>query len=144
MPERLEAGTPNTAGLAGLRAGVDFLLAEGLAAVRNRENALVAQLIEGLSPIPGVEIYGPSDPLHHGGALSFNLAGRDPSEVGFLLDRDHGIFVRVGLHCAPDAHASIGTLPRGTVRVSPGPFNTSDDIERLVAAVASLASAPPD
>jgi cysteine desulfurase family protein len=144
MPERLEAGTPNTAGLAGLRAGVDYLLAEGLAPLRNRECALLEQLVEGLRSISGVAICGPADPRRHGGVLSFNLAGRDPAEVGFLLDRDHGIFVRVGLHCAPDAHATIGTFPRGTVRVSPGPFNTSDDIERLVSAVASLASGSAD
>jgi selenocysteine lyase/cysteine desulfurase len=144
MPERLEAGTLNTAALAGLGAGVDFLRSEGIAALRRREAELLAQLIQALRRIAGVALYGHLDPQFHGGALSFNLQGRDPAEVGFLLDRDHGIFVRTGLHCAPDAHRSIGTFPRGTVRVSPGCFTTAEEIEHLIAAVAGLAARPSD
>lgn len=143
MPERLESGTLNTPGLAGLRAGVDFLRQEGLTALRARENELIARLIQGLAEIPGCRIYGPLDSRFHGGALSFNLAGRDPAEVGFLLDRDHGIFSRVGLHCAPDAHRTIGTFPRGTVRVSPGYFTAAEEIERLLAALSNMVSHPP-
>jgi cysteine desulfurase / selenocysteine lyase len=141
MPESLESGTLNTPGLAGLKAGLDFLLAEG-AAVRAHEVDLMKQLLEGLGSIDEVELYGPLDPLLHGGALSFNLVGRDPSEIGFLLDHDHGISVRVGLHCAPDAHSTIGTFPRGTVRVSPGYFNTAEEIDYFIASVAALASHP--
>jgi cysteine desulfurase family protein len=144
MPERLESGTLNTPGLAGLKAGVDFLRQEGLTALRARENELIARLIQGLAEIPGCRIYGPLDSRFHGGALSFNLAGRDPAEVGFLLDRDHGIFSRVGLHCAPDAHRTIGTFPRGTVRVSPGYFTAAEEIERLLAALSNMVSHPPD
>lgn len=140
MPERLESGTLNTPGIAGLKAGVDFLAGEGTAAVRERETALMERLLRGISSIQGVELYGPADPRLHGGALSFNLAGRDPSEVGFLLDRDHGIAVRVGLHCAPDAHRTIGTFPRGTIRVSPGYFTPPEDIDRFLEALASFAA----
>lgn len=143
MPERLEAGTLNAPGLAGLRAGIDFVRREGCAAIRMREADLMERLIRGLREIAGVELYGPLDPRLHGGALSFNLAGRDPAEVGFLLDRDHGIFVRVGLHCAPDAHRTIGTFPRGTVRVSPGCFTSFEEIEHLLAAVAVLTARAP-
>lgn len=139
MPERLEAGTLNTPGLAGLRAGVEFILEEGLDRVREHECALVAQLIEGLRPIPGMRLYGPLAPRFHGGALSFNIDGVDPAELGFLLDHQHGICCRVGLHCAPDAHRTIGTFPRGTVRVSPGYFNTSEDVDHLVSAVVAIA-----
>ncbi len=143
MPERLESGTLNTPGLAGLKAGVEFIRREGISTIRAREAELVERLICGLRGIPEVELYGPLEPHLHGGALSFNLAGRDPAEVGFLLDHEHGILCRVGLHCAPDAHRTIGTFPRGTVRVSPGYFNTVEDIEHLVAAVAALAAHPP-
>lgn len=142
LPERLESGTLNLPGLAGLKAGIEFILQEGLADVRAREGELMACLIAGLREIPRVQLYGPLEPKFHGSALSFNVEGRDPTEVGFLLDRDHGIFTRVGLHCAPDAHRTIGTFPRGTVRVSPGYFNTPEDIQNLVAAVASIISHP--
>jgi cysteine desulfurase family protein len=140
MPERLESGTLNTPGIAGLKAGIDFLKEEGIAAVRSHEQELMARLIQGLREIPGCNIYGPLDPRFHGGALSFNMEGIDPSEVGFILDRDHDIFARVGLHCAPDAHRTIGTFPRGTVRVSPGFFTTIGEIDHLVAALSSLSS----
>jgi cysteine desulfurase family protein len=143
MPERLEAGTLNTPGLAGLLAGIEFLLREGMFAVRTHETELLAQLISGLREIPEAELYGPLDSRFHGGVLSFNLTGRDPTEVGFLLDRDHDILCRVGLHCAPDAHRTIGTFPRGTVRVSPGYFTTAAEIDHLVSAVAAVASRPP-
>jgi cysteine desulfurase family protein len=143
MPERLEAGSLNTPGLAGLQAGIEFLLREGVSAVRSREAGLLAQLISGLRQIPEVELYGPLDPCFHGGVLSFNLAGRDPAEIGFLLDSDHGILCRVGLHCAPDAHRTIGTFPRGTVRVSPGYFTTEAEIEQLLGAVAAVAARSP-
>lgn len=143
MPERLECGTLNTGGLGGLKAAVDFLLEEGIDRVRAHEQALLEQLIRGLGEIEGVSIYGPLDSRFHGGALSFNLAGTDPAEVGFHLDHEHDIFARVGLHCSPDAHRTIGTFPRGTVRISPGYFNTAEEIDHLITAVAALASHPP-
>lgn len=142
MPERLEAGTLNTPGLAGLKAGIDFLQKEGIAVVRAREIELMTSLIRGLREIPGILLYGPLEPSVHGGVLSFNLTGRDPAEIGFLLDRDHGVQCRVGLHCAPDAHRTIGTFPRGTVRVSPGYFTPPEEIDHLVAALAAVAVHP--
>ncbi len=143
MPERFESGTLNTPGLAGLKAGVEFIRSEGQSRIRAHETDLMARLIEGLRAVPAVQLYGPQEPRLHGGALSFNLRDQDPSEVGFLLDREYGIFSRVGLHCAPDAHRSIGTFPRGTVRVSPGYFNTTEDIDQLLRAISALASHPP-
>ena len=143
LPERLECGTLNTPGLAGLAAGIEFLQREGLFAVRTREGERLAELIAGLKKIDGCELYGPLDTEFHGGAVSFNLAGRDPSEVGFLLDHDHQVQTRVGLHCAPDAHHTIGTFPRGTIRVSPGYFTTVEEVRHFVAAVAAIATHPP-
>lgn len=138
MPERLESGTLNTIGLAGLKAGVEFLEKIGLDAVRNHEKNLLEQLISGLSDLAGVQLYGPLDGSRHGGALSFNVKNMDPSMLGFRLDREYGICCRVGLHCAPEAHGSIGTLPEGTIRLSPGYFNTSEDIEKTLVAVGEI------
>lgn len=143
LPERLEAGTPNTPGLAGLAAGIGFLLREGLERVRQHEQELTERLLAGLGRIPGLTLYGPRESRHRGGAVSFTLDGRDPAELGYLLEQEHDILVRVGLHCAPDAHRSLGTFPRGTVRVSPGYFTTAEEIDHLLAAVAALAAHPP-
>ncbi len=138
MPERYEAGTLNTCGIAGLKAAVEFVAETGLARIRAHEAELLRHLIDGLKKKSGIELYGPLSPEGHGGALSINLAGLDPAQVGFALDRDHDIVCRVGLHCAPDAHRTIGTFPRGTVRVSPGYFTTHEDIDCLLAALSTL------
>jgi len=140
LPERLESGTLNTPGLAGLLAGIEYLRERGLERLRAREEALLGRLLDGLRGLPGVTLYGPGEPVGHGGAVSFNLDGRDPSEVGFLLERDHGICARVGLHCAPEAHRTIGSYPAGTVRVSPGCFTTDTEIDQLLLALSGLAA----
>ena len=138
MPERLESGTLNTIGLAGLKAGVEFLETVGLDHVRSHEQKLLSQLIDGLSAFDGVSLYGPLGSMRHGGALSFNVKNVDPSMLGFRLDREYGICCRVGLHCAPEAHGSLGTLPEGTVRLSPGYFNTTEDIEQTLKAIRTI------
>ncbi|HWI40077.1 MAG TPA: aminotransferase class V-fold PLP-dependent enzyme [Verrucomicrobiae bacterium] len=137
-PERFESGTMNTPGIAGLKAGAEFVLARGVEEVRRHEAALVGMLLEGLREIPGVTMHGPKE-RPRGGVVSFTLEGIDPSEVGFRLDREFDITVRVGLHCAPDAHRTIGTFPAGTVRVSPGIFNTAADMEQFIAALRAIA-----
>lgn len=135
LPERLESGTMNTPGLAGLNAAVKFILSTGQDQICLREQQLVRHLLDGLMALPGVEVYGPTGVERHGAAVSFNLTGRDPSEVGFHLDHDFGISARVGLHCAPDAHRTIGTFPQGTVRVSPTYLTSDDDINGLLTAL---------
>jgi len=142
MPERLECGTLNTPGIAGLLAGVNFLREEGLERIRERETEHLARLLDGLAGVPGISLFGPRDARLHGGALSFNLEGMDPAECCFLLDQQFGICTRAGLHCAPDAHKTIGTFPRGTVRVSPGYFTRTEDLDALIAAAAALAAHP--
>jgi cysteine desulfurase family protein len=138
MPERLESGTLNTVGLAGLKTGIDFLQTTGLDRIRNHEQELLGLLIEGLASMDGASLYGPLGSERHGGALSFNIKNLDPSLLGFRLDREYGICCRVGLHCAPQAHDSIGTLPEGTVRLSPGYFNTVNDIEQTLLALREI------
>lgn len=135
MPERFESGTLNTPGIAGLRAGVEFIRGIGVDAIRKKEAALVSLLLEGLSEMPGVTCHGPEPGGPRGGIASFTVAGIDPQEIGFRLDRDYDISVRVGLHCAPSAHRTIGTYPGGTVRVSPGYFTTERDIDLFLTAL---------
>jgi cysteine desulfurase / selenocysteine lyase len=140
LPERFESGTTNTPALAGLKAGLDFLLETGLDAVRAKGKLLVQQLIEGLRATPGVTVYGPAH-AERGAAVSFNLEGHDPATLGFLFDSSYDISVRAGLHCAPDVHRTIGSYPGGTVRVSPGFFTSEEDIGYFLKALRELKGA---
>lgn len=135
LPERLESGTLNTPALAGLLAGIEFVSRTGLQQIHLHKTSLLKRLLRGLHNLPGIRCYPHAGAQHGGGVLSFNVEGRDPAEIGFLLDDVYGICVRTGLHCAPDAHRSIGTLPSGTIRVSPGVFNTDKDIDALLGAL---------
>ena len=138
MPERFESGTLNTPGIAGLKAGVEYILDAGLEAVRRKESDLVTQLLEGVRSIPGITVYGPRTAGDRCSVVSVTAAGLDPSLIGFHLDRDYDISVRVGLHCAFSAHQTIGTYPAGTVRISPGYFNTADDIDAFLRALQAI------
>ena len=119
MPERFESGTQNLAGIAGLSAAVEYLQTHNLTELRKRVEQHLRQLISGLQAIAGVTVYAADSLQNQGDAVSFTIKNMDPAEIGFRLDHDFGICVRVGLHCAPDAHKSLGTYPQGTVRVSP-------------------------
>lgn len=140
-PQRLESGTPNTVGIAGLGAAVEFLLEIGQQEIAEHERRLIAILQAGLSAIASVKIYGSTDPEHRSGILSFNIEGWEPAEVAAVLDHSFGICCRAGLHCSPWAHEALGTYPGGTVRLSVGYFNTLDDVKKAVDAVKSLVSA---
>ncbi len=128
MPDGFEAGTHNIPGIAGLKAGVEFVLAQGVAAIGAQERMLTDLAAQRLAMIPGVTLHGPSDPVLRGGVLSFTMAGIDPSALAFMLDRDFDIAVRAGLQCAPQAHRTLGTFPGGTLRISPGWFTTGEEI----------------
>ena len=95
-------------------------------------------LTDGISGIRGVELFGPRDPRERVGVLSFNVEGMDPAEVGTFLETTRGIILRVGLHCSPHSHRTIGTFPEGTVRISPGIFNTDEEIIELIQGVKDL------
>lgn len=138
LPERFESGTLNTPGIAGLKAGVEFIRETGIEAIRGKEDLLVARLLEGLRGMAGVAVHGPEAPERRGSVVSFTVAGIDPSQIGFRLDREYDISVRVGLHCAYMAHKTIGTFPAGTVRVSPGYFNSEGDIEVFLEALREI------
>ncbi len=139
LPDMCESGTPNVVGLAGLAVGVRWVLERGVEVIRAHEVALAQPLIHGLSRIDGVTVYGTLDAELQTATVSFNIAGVEPSEVGLRLDEEYGIMCRVGLHCAPTAHKTIGTFPDGTVRFGLSAFNTMDEVEAALVAVGELA-----
>jgi cysteine desulfurase family protein len=140
-PFRLEYGTPNVAGIAGLHAGLKWVLAKGLDAIHEHEMKLAQMLRDGLAAIPGVILYCQEDLANHIAVLAFNIDGMDAADVGTMIDVDHDIACRTGLHCAPLVHKQLGTTEiRGAVRFGIGPFNTEEHILAAVRAVGETAS----
>ncbi len=139
LPDRFESGTANIAGIAGLSAGLDYILARGVDDIRDHESGLAHRLIEGLRTIQGVAVYGTPDPKKRTAAVSFRITGIDNAVAAQRLSEEFDIMCRAGLHCAPRAHKTIGTFPEGTVRLSIGPFNTGADIDAALSAVAAIA-----
>ncbi len=139
-PFRLEVGTPNVLGIVGLHAAQAYIAERGIDQIYRHEMTLFARLQEGLSEIEGVRLHGTTDLEHRLPVLSFTTEGWDPSDVGTMLDVDHNIATRTGLQCAPLIHEQLGTAPRGTVRMSVGPLNTAEQIERAIEAVAAIAA----
>jgi len=135
-PWRLEAGTINLPGIAGLAAGIRFVGSAGVSATAMNPAMLAQVLADELRQIDGVSVF--CDPAPRTGVVSFRLDAADVALTGTILDESFGIAVRTGLHCAPAAHQAIGTFPEGTVRVSFGRFNTSSDVDALVAAVRQM------
>ena len=138
LPERYESGTHNMVGIAGLNAGIKHILSTGVDVICRHESQLVERLIDGLQTIDGVRVINPDCTRPRGAVVSFTFDGLDPSAIGHLLDVQYEIAVRTGLHCAPLAHKTIGTFPEGTVRVSPGLFNTVEDIDLILYALSEI------
>lgn len=141
MPDRLEAGTGNAPGLAGLLAGCEYLLEVGVEAVHRREAALKAQLREGLASIPGVRLRSPPAP-DGAGLVTMTHDRLDPALLAERLDRDFGVLARSGLHCAPEAHRLLGTAATGALRLSVGWCSTEEDVERAIEGVEVIARGP--
>jgi cysteine desulfurase/selenocysteine lyase len=140
LPYKFESGNSNVPGILGLQAGLGYLHERTVAGIRSDEMKLTALLIEGLTRIDGLKVYGPKDPEHRIGVVSVTLDGFDPHEVASTLDAVYSIQVRSGLHCAPLMHRALGTIGRGgTVRLSLGPFITRDHIDRTLAAFDEIA-----
>jgi len=138
LPDRYESGTPNTVGIAGLGAGIDFVLSKGIKQIQEREETLVKIFVDGIRDIPGMIIYGLLSPDLRTPVVSFNIAGKDPADVALELDEYFDIMSRPGLQCAPAAHKTIGTYPQGTVRFSFSYFNTEDQVNTAVAALRKI------
>ncbi|MTI95900.1 MAG: aminotransferase class V-fold PLP-dependent enzyme [Firmicutes bacterium] len=140
-PERYESGTPNTPGIAGLAAGIRYILEAGVETIQHREAQLASRLITGLQRIPGLTIHGPPAGPTRSGVVSVTFADMDVVEAALILDNAFNISVRSGLHCAPDAHNTLGTLASGgTLRISIGCFNSEQDIDKCIEAINSLAA----
>ncbi len=138
-PYRLEYGTLNSMGVAGLNKGVEWVLNKGIENIHEHEMKLVAMLRDGLENIEGVTLYCQDDLSHHIGIFLFNVEGFEALNVGTLLDVDYNIACRTGLHCAPLIHEAIGTTEiHGAVRFGVGPFNTEEDIQAAISAVKEI------
>lgn len=138
IPDRFESGTPNTIGIAGLAEGVRFIRDTGISEIRRHEDELAAKLCEGLSTIDGLRVFaGPEG--RRLSTVSFTCDTLSPSELGLRLDEEFDILCRVGLHCAPAAHTTIGSFPGGTVRLSAGFFTTDEEIVSTLNAIRVLA-----
>lgn len=135
MPDSLESGTLNTPGLAGLKAAVDFVQDTGLGTIRHHEQKLTQMLIDALREIKGVTMYGPADVTRQTAVLAFNISEQDCGEVSFNLEQQFGVITRAGLHCAPLAHRTLGTLERGCCRLSPGYFTIEEEIKEVAEAI---------
>ena len=139
-PTRLEAGTLNGHGIAGLSAALDYIASVGMETIREKEHRLMRRFYEGVSSIDGVRVYGD---FHSGrtAIVTLNIRDYDSGAVADALYENYGIAVRAGAHCAPRMHLALGTADRGAVRFSFGWFNTEEETDRAIAAVAELAQA---
>jgi selenocysteine lyase/cysteine desulfurase len=137
-PDRYEAGTQNTVGLAGLSEGVSYVQKETTEVIHTREQELTFELMEGLGRIPGITLLGPDIGEERTAIVSFLLEGVDPSEMAFLLDQQFGIAVRSGFHCTPLGHETAGSYETGAVRASPGYFTEKSEIVSMINAVSEI------
>ena len=137
LPDKFESGTLNTPGIAGLCEGIKFIEKIGIKNIQKHEENLTEHLLEELKKIDYVKLYGSDYHTNRSSVISINLENIDSSQVGYLLNKK-GIAVRTGYHCAPLIHGIIGTNKSGTVRISPGYFNTNEDIESIVKAIKGI------
>ena len=138
-PTRLEAGTLNSHGIAGLDAAADYLLEVGVETIHQKEQALMRRFYEGVQHIDGVTIYGDFSPSQRAAIVALNIRDYDSAEIADVLSADYGIATRPGAHCAPRMHEALGTVQQGAVRFSFSVFNTEEEIDAAIAAVAELA-----
>ena len=138
LPDKFESGTVNGPGIAGLGAGVRHIMKRDIEAIRVQEMELTQQLVDGIKSLYGVTIHGPTDVARRTSIVSFTAAGHRVSEIGLRLDEEFGILCRVGLHCAPAAHRTIGTFPEGTVRLALGLHTTPEEVASVINAAKKI------
>ena len=143
-PTRLEAGTLNSHGIAGLDAAADYLLEVGVEAIHQKEQALMRRFYEGVRHIDGVTVYGDFAAPQRAAIVALNIRDYDSAEIADVLSADYGIAARPGAHCAPRMHEALGTVRQGAVRFSFSVFNTEEEIAAAIAAVTELAQESPD
>ncbi|MDR4508152.1 MAG: aminotransferase class V-fold PLP-dependent enzyme [Candidatus Brocadiaceae bacterium] len=140
LPYKLESGTPNVSGIAGLQAGVEYVLAKTRKEISTHEKRLADKLVHVLVHDERFIVYGSKNRANTVSIVSINLKGYKPTEVCAILDQSFSVAVRPGLHCAPGTHKKMGTFPEGTLRISPGFFNTEEDIDCLISALNKIAN----
>ena len=138
LPDRFESGTPNLPGIYGWEAALQYVESRGVEALRAHEMALCQRFLEGLSSIEGVALCGTKDLNRRVGVVSVDFLHKDNAEAAFELEMDYGILTRCGLHCAPSAHKTLDTFPRGTVRFSLGFSSTEADVDAALCAIRSI------
>ncbi|MCL2817407.1 MAG: aminotransferase class V-fold PLP-dependent enzyme, partial [Clostridiales bacterium] len=138
-PDHLESGTPNVPGIAGLSGGLDFVLQNGLAQIREKNRKNTAWFLRELSGIRGVTVYGPPPEEERAPVIALNIGEMEPARVAAVLRDKFGIAVRAGYHCASLAHKAVGTGGRGSVRFSLGCYTTQEDIEQALCAIEKMA-----
>ena len=132
LPDRFQSGTLNTPGIAGLKAGIEFINKKSIQTIKEHEDMLSKTFINKLKEINRVRIYGPLSIKEKTAVVSFNIKGKDSADIATALDEKYQIMVRAGLHCSPYAHKTIGTFPDGTIRVSFSIFNTVHEIDYFI------------
>jgi cysteine desulfurase family protein len=140
LPTRLEAGTLNAHGIAGLSAALDFLAETGVETIASHERALARRFYEGVSSIDGVQVYGDFSTWERAAIVSLNIRDWDSALVSDELSETYGIATRPGAHCAPRMHTALGTRDQGAVRFSFSWFNTADEVDAAIRAVEELAN----
>ena len=140
MPDAFESGTLNLPGIIGLNEGLTFIESKGMENIHNHELALTEAFLKGLRPIDGINIIGKQDVQDRTAVVSITIDGADAASVAYELESTYHIMTRVGLHCAPRAHQTLGTYPEGTVRFSFGYANTMEDIETALSALTTIAN----
>ena len=140
LPDKYESGTHNTPGIVGLNQGVKFILEKGIDNIRKHEEDLCNYMLNRLEEVPNIVIYGPKDSKKRAAVISINIGNMDSGEITFILDSEYDIATRSGIHCAPLAHKTLGTLEQGAVRFSLGYFNTKEDIDKAIEALKQIAN----
>ena len=138
LPDKFESGTPNLPGIYGWEAALAFLEETTIEAVRRHDLALTRRFLQGLEQLSGVRLIGPADLKHRVGVISLDFPGQDNALIGDRLEQEFGILTRCGLHCAPNAHKTLGTFPGGTVRFSFGLYTTEQEIDAALEAIRQL------
>ncbi len=140
LPDKFESGTQNIPGIYGLHAALDYLEKTGIDKIHAHEMALCRDFIEKVDALgnPNIRLVGTRDMSKRGPVVSLDFIGEDNAEISFRLDSEYGISTRCGMHCAPNAHKTLGTYPQGTVRFAFGFANTTEDVDWAVRAIGEI------